>query len=76
MNKTSKILIGIIILLIIALGFFIYKFNYFKNGYLEAANNAYNQTKILEDHGIQIITTDKNKTEVHIKDSSKVIIDK
>lgn len=76
MNKITKILVGIVVILIIALGFFIYKFIYFKNGYLGAANNAYNQAKILEDHGIQIITTNNNETEIHIKDISKVIIDK
>ena len=76
MNRLSKILVGIIILLIIALGFFIYKFIYFKNGYLESANAAYNHAKILEDHGVQVIVNSDNKTEVHIKDINTVIIDK
>ncbi len=76
MNKLSKILICIIILLVIALGYLIYKVNYFKDGYLQASNTLYDQTKLLEDSGVEIISNENNKTEIHIKQSGKVIIDR
>ena len=75
MNKLSKILICIIILLLIVLGYLIYKVNYFKDGYIQASNTLYDQTKLLEDSGIKIISDEKNKTEIHIKQSDKVIIE-
>ncbi len=75
MSKTCKILIGIIIILVIVLGYLIYKVNYFKDGYFQAANTLYEQTKLLEDSGVEIINIDGKKTEIHIKESNKVIID-
>lgn len=75
MNKTSKILLCIIILLIVALGYFIYKFEYFKDGYLQATHSLYERTKLLEDSGVEIITVNNGKEEVHIKKVNTVIMD-
>ncbi|MBP3801313.1 MAG: hypothetical protein J6I85_04670 [Clostridia bacterium] len=75
MNKLSKILICIIILLLIVLGYLIYKVNYFKDGYIQAAEALCDHAKLLEDSGIKIISDENNKTEIHIKQSDKVIIE-
>lgn len=76
MDKFSKIFLGIIIILVILSGFLFYKVTYFKKGYEQAANTLYEQTKLLEDSGIEIISKDNNKSEIHIKDINKVVVEK
>jgi TM2 domain-containing membrane protein YozV len=61
MNKLNKIFLIIIILLIIALGYMTYKMFYFKNGYTNAANKLYEQTKMLEDSGMVFNITNDEK---------------
>jgi len=75
MDKTSKIFLCIIILLALVIGYLVYKVNYFKNGYLKAANALCNQTKLLEDSGIEIISENNNPPQIHLKDTNKVIIE-
>lgn len=75
MNRTSKIFLFIIILLVIALGYLTYKVIYFKDGYIQAATTLYEQITMLENSGIRFVNTDKGNLEIHIKESNNVIMD-
>lgn len=76
MDKISKIFLVIIALLIVLSGFLFYKIIYFKKGYEQASNTLYKQTKLLEDSEIEIVSKDDNKSEIHVKNINKVILEK
>ena len=75
MNKIFKVFLCIIIVLLVVVGYLFYKVIYFKNGYLDAANQLYEQGKLLEDSGIEIIRINDGDPEIHIKQVNNVIMD-
>lgn len=67
MNKLSKILLVIIVLLTIALGVMIYYYFYWRNGALFTSNEMLKMTKAMEKEGYGIKIEDEGETYVMVK---------
>ncbi len=64
MNKLSKILLAIIILLIIALGVMTYYYFYWRDGYLSAVNELMKTNEAIREKGYEIQVEDEGQTYV------------
>lgn len=62
MNKLSKVFLGIIILLIIALGIMTYYYFYWRDGYLTAANELVKINEAIRENGYEIQVEDEGQT--------------
>lgn len=67
MNKLSKILLVIIVLLTIALGVMIYYYFYWRNGALFTSNEMLKMTKAMEKEGYGIKIEDEGETYVMVR---------
>lgn len=67
MNKLSKILLVIIVLLTIALGVMIYYYFYWRDGALFTSNEMLKMTKAMEKEGYGIKIEDEGETYVMVK---------
>ena len=62
MNRLSKVFLGIIILLIIALGIMTYYYFYWRDGYLTAANELVKINEAIRENGYEIQVEDEGQT--------------
>ncbi len=60
MNKLSKILLIVVVLLAIALGIMTYYYFYMREGYLSAAIELERTVKAINEKGLQIESTDND----------------
>ncbi len=67
MNKLSKILLVIIVLLTIALGVMTYYYFYWRDGALFTSNEMLKMTKAMEKEGYGIKIEDEGETYVMVK---------
>ena len=73
MNRVSKLLLGIIVLLIIALAVSIARIMYYKGAMKDVGTATTGYSKALQDAGIKTVLTD-NEMYVWVTDQNRVVV--
>lgn len=75
MNRLSKILLAITIILLIGLGGMTYYMLYWRSAYFTASNQLTENLDFFEDAGVTIKSKDDGPAEVIIKKQNKVVFE-
>ena len=73
MNRLSKVLLGLIIILVIAIVVLINRIIYYKNAIQETGTAAIEHSKAMQDAGIRTVITD-NEMYVWVTDQNRVVV--
>lgn len=73
MNRVSKVLLGIIILLVIAVAVLISRVIYYKGAIQDVGTAATEYSKAMQDAGVRTVTTN-NELKVWVTDQNRVVV--
>ncbi len=73
MNRVSKVLLGIIVLLVIAVAVLISRVIYYKGAIQDVGTAAAEYSKAMQDAGVRTVTTN-NELKVWVTDQNRVVV--